>query len=152
MERPYIPTSFHYSEIQKNDVRLSAQVAYVKENFDPSNTYVLTESQLWRPLMYYLKEYHVVNLEGFYTTDFPYQWEQRDAYEWDFLGKKVSDLRFYLPIGIDHLVFVENGKDRLVRRAKYIELAGNAHLSVLSVGEYRVLSYKFHQIYYESEK
>jgi len=57
--KPYIPTSFHYSEIIKNDLQMKQKVTYIQKNFDPYNTVIITSSQYFRPTMYHLPQYEV---------------------------------------------------------------------------------------------
>src|SRR6266700_2199058 len=60
--KPYRPTSFHYSDIRKNDLQTGSKVNFVQKTFNPKKTLIITTDYLWRPYMYYLKHYKIIVL------------------------------------------------------------------------------------------
>ena len=46
--KPYRPTSFHYSDIKKNDLKTGSKVGYVLKNFDPEKTLIISTEFLCR--------------------------------------------------------------------------------------------------------
>src|SRR5581483_7021339 len=87
-KKEYVPTSFHYSEIRKNDLRMQAKMAYVTRNFDPASTLIVTLPDLWRPYMYYLKSYTIYEFDGVVQTDSRFKYIFRFAKNWDFVEKQ----------------------------------------------------------------
>lgn len=72
--KPYVPTSFHYSEIRKNDVIMSEKVSYIIRNFDPNNTLILVgEPDYFRPVMYHLYNYLVIQADRLVVKDVQYK-------------------------------------------------------------------------------
>lgn len=70
MSKPYIPTSFHYNEIRKNDLKLSEKINWIKKNTTPEKTVILVgEPDYFRPVMYYFPEYTVFEIAALTTQD-----------------------------------------------------------------------------------
>jgi hypothetical protein len=109
LAKPYIPTSFHYSEIRKNDIRMSEQVGYIAKHFDPKTTIVITQAQSWRPFMYHLPTYKIINLEGIFTRDLHYAQIVHESSGLNFKMYKNPSLSFEIPKGVSTLVFVDKG-------------------------------------------
>lgn len=106
--KPYIPTSFHYSEIRKNDIRMSEKISYIKENFDSRNTIVIMGSTMWRSTMYYLKEYSIYGIDGLTTNDERFRYIVRIGKNWHFTQVYNQQNKFTIPEPIDTVVFFDD--------------------------------------------
>lgn len=92
---PYVPTSFHYSEIRKNDIKMEAKINFIRDNFDSKNTMILIgEPDYIRPVMYYLPEFTIIQLDGLVTKDLPFKNIKRLASNYD-IFEIESDLNSF---------------------------------------------------------
>lgn len=105
---PYTPTSFHYSEIVKNDIIFMKKISYIHKNFDPKHTVVLTKSQTFRPVMYYLKNYDVININILETTDPQFATIVRSARQWKKHETTLDDELLSFSKDVDTIVFFDN--------------------------------------------
>jgi hypothetical protein len=134
MTRPYVPTSFHYSEIRKNDIRLRAKVSYIRDHFSSNNTVLITESQAWRPIMYYLPTYLTYNLEGLFTANEQFKDVVNISKNWNFRKIENNTHVFVVPEDIERIVFTDSGMSDTIRMPKkIITVSGNADMTVISV-------------------
>ncbi|MDP3940707.1 MAG: glycosyltransferase family 39 protein [bacterium] len=148
MKNPYIPTSFHYSEIRKNDTRLSAKVAYIREHFDPKSTLIVTSGQPWRPLMYYLRQYAVENPDGLFTKDARFSNLIRIGNDWNFTQRTTDKLFLMIPSGVKTIVFTDEDVSNYLSSLKRneINLPGNGLLTILPVVPGEVYEYSYHSL------
>lgn len=142
---PYIPTSFHYSEIRKNDIRLSAKINFVKKEFNPTSTLIITSDQLWRPTMYYLDKYLVYDIPALATSDINFKYIKRESMYWDMREFKDKLLKFKVPKNIKTLVFVndESYKWIKVKNIQIYNLAGNSRVTTLNVKRDDIVKYNY---------
>jgi hypothetical protein len=143
--KPYRQSSFHYSEIRKNDQRLSAKVAYVKNNFDPKTTVIITEPFPWRLLMYYLPEFLIYDIDGLFTSDDNLKTIVRVAKKWNSREYKSKQLLFRVPAGIQNIVFTDNDMFEKIRdKKRVIYLTGNSNITIMRVRAGDEFSYSSH--------
>lgn len=105
---PYRQTSFHYSDLQRNDFELSEKISFVKKNFLPSNTLILVSYVFWRQYSYYLPEYKIIDLNGFYTNDMNVINQVRESMYWKRVEYKNISRIFIVPVGIKNIVFLDD--------------------------------------------
>lgn len=131
--KPYVATSFHYSEIRKNDIKLGGKISYVKAHFPPQSTLIITSSYLWRPIMYYLRQYQVDNLEALVTTDPQYKDIRRDAMDWNIKEYAQKDHVISLPENIRTIILFDDNANSWVKNSNVtvIYLPGNSSISVV---------------------
>ncbi len=104
---PYSPTSFHYSEIRKNDIKLGGKISYIKKHFPASSTLIITSINPWRPLMYYLKDYKLYEIDALTLQDPRSRFVVRTADQWDYQLHK--DMKYIVvPSGITRIVFTDD--------------------------------------------
>ncbi len=142
---PYVATSFHYSEIRKNDIKLGSKIQYVKTHFSPQSTLIITSSYLWRPIMYYLKDYQVDDIEALVTTDPQYRDIRRDAHDWNRKEYTEKKYLFNVPENITTIVLFEDESKKWIQRdkAKDVILPGNSTITIMETKPGKQYSYSY---------
>lgn len=105
---PYRPTSFHYSDIRKNDLKTGSKVNFILSHFSPKQTLVITNSVLWRPYMYYFKDYQVTSLDGLVDNTPSFYHIERNAKNWNMQQFENKDLSLIIPKGINYIVMPDD--------------------------------------------
>lgn len=104
-KKPYIPTSFHYSEIVKNDHKMEEKIGYIKDNFNPSTTLILVGgSDYFRPVMYYFPEFRVIQLNRLTSNDRYYENFVRAGYQYKMKEYRVENNYYKLPRFVSTIV------------------------------------------------
>lgn len=80
-----------YSSLRENDARLAGRVAAVRDEFDPSNTLLVSTD--WRHLQYYLPEFHQIKLA---ISDAGAISDNQNTLPKDYIGKPYSNEQFEL--------------------------------------------------------
>ncbi|OGH19478.1 MAG: hypothetical protein A2770_00845 [Candidatus Levybacteria bacterium RIFCSPHIGHO2_01_FULL_38_12] len=144
LKKSYIPTSFHYSEIRKNDIRLSAKIKYIMSNFQPKETLLVTSSNLWRPIMYYLPEFLIYDIPGITSENKKFKHILLVSKKWSFEEKINKNLSFHIPLGFRYLIFIDDESNdwKINTKIKKVVLKGNAILTIMKVKEYDNFLYK----------
>lgn len=107
-KKPYVPTSFHYSEIRKNDKKLSAKINYVKSHFNPEKTIIITTGDYWRPAMYYLPQFRILNIPGLATNNQRFKFIIRDSKNWNTNQWSSQNQILNIPKGIEFILFFDD--------------------------------------------
>ncbi len=140
----YTPTSFHYSEIQKNDIQLGSIIPYIVKHFNPNKTIIITSAQPWRPLTYHLNKFEVIDLEGLYTNDSHYTSVEQIGNYLTMQVQSNKKMEFQIPKKVYSLVFTVASTCSYIHQA-HIKLPGNTCLTVLKVKPNQVFSYKINR-------
>lgn len=133
--KPYRPTSFHYSDIRKNDLKMSSKVDYIKSVYDPHSTLIITVSTLWSPYMYHLKEFHQYSIEALFTENPAFKNQRRDSYMWKVHEYSTNDHVIKVPKYIHKILLVDDELNiRLINlKSKKISLPGNSSIIEIDV-------------------
>jgi Dolichyl-phosphate-mannose-protein mannosyltransferase len=144
--KPYRPTSFHYSDIRKNDLKTGSKVNFIISKFNPDKTLVITNSVLWRPYMYYLKEYQVTSLDGLVDNDPIFNHIERDGKNWYMKQFENKNLTLDIPKNVSYVVFPDDENYQWIKNYPYevFELPGNSRVTLISVNPGDKIIYKFH--------
>ena len=147
-EKPYRPTSFHYSDIRKNDLKVGSKVRFVVENFDPQKTLILSTDALWRPYSYYLKAYPLYALFGLDNTEIPYSYGQIESINWDMRWYQNKRFTILIPPNITNVVFMDDAMSRWIKNypIKTYRLPGNSTITSITISPNTQLRYKYHSI------
>lgn len=108
-KKPYVPTSFHYSEIRKNDIRLKERISFIKDHFTSEETLIVMSSDFWRPAMYYLPDYPMLELDGLTTKDPRFKSIKRDTRNWYFKQSLLGKHEIVIPANIKKVVLFDDG-------------------------------------------
>lgn len=145
-QKVYRPSSFHYSDIRKNDIKLGGKVEYIKKNYNPSDTLIITTSTLWSPYMYHLKEYHQYSIEALFVTNPKFINQRRDSYRWNVNEYNRKEKYFIVPSGIRHLILVDDefviDLHNLLGQKRY--LLGNSYIIDIPVAGGEKINYGYH--------
>lgn len=106
--KPYRPTSFHYSDIRKNDLKLSSKVDYINKNFNSKSTLLIATPTLWRPIMYHFKNYLIYEFDALATDNPDFKNIRRDAINWKYQQYYVSKYEFIIPDKINTVVVLDD--------------------------------------------
>ncbi len=144
--KPYRPTSFHYSDIRKNDLKVGSKVLFVQNKFDSSMTLIVSTDTLWRPYMYYLKEYRYIALVGLSTKDLKFVHNRFDAIHWEMKQSKDWDMSIKIPKGVSTVVFMDDGSSDWIKKYPFqiFKLPGNSNITVIKVKTGDTVIYGYH--------
>lgn len=144
--KPYRPTSFHYSDIRKNDLKTGNKINFIKSNFDPDKTLIITNSVLWRPYMYHLEKYQVTSLDGLVDNVPRFIYIERDGKNWDMQVFKNNNLSLTIPKNVSNVVLPDDQNYQWINNYPYkvFELPGNSRVALMSVSPGDKIVYKFH--------
>lgn len=134
---PYVPTSFHYSEVRKNDLVLGAKIGYIQKKYLPENTVIVVPSQLFRPVMYHLPDFLVISDARIETQDPRYMCFVRKGKNWLREQENNCDQEFTLPKDTKKLVFLEDEAADYVSspRKNTVYLDYNSRLTELNTSQ-----------------
>ena len=121
--KPYRPSSFHYTDIRKNDIKLSGKVYYIKKNYRPNTTVLITTSTLWSPYMYHLKDYRQYSLEALFTSNPKLADQRRDSYNWEVREYIQKNKFIVVPESITTIILVDDEYD-----TELVGFTGKKHL------------------------
>jgi hypothetical protein len=146
--KPYRITSFHYSDIRKNDLKTGSKISFVKTVFKPQNTLIVTDSVLWRPYMYHLKDYLVVSLDGIADNNPQSYYYQRIGENWQAKQFKNKLLEFKIPKNIKTVLLVDDENYKWVKNLQFktYKFPGNSVVTSIPVKEGEKIVYKFHYL------
>lgn len=147
--KPYRPTSFHYSDIRKNDLKVGNKVNYILENFKPKNTMIISTDTLWRPYMYHLKDYQVIGLTGLEVKDEGFKYKKFYGYKWNMSESRDKELIITIPSKIQKIVFADDAANNWIHnyRFKTIKLPGKSQLTYISIKQGTKIKYKDQNIW-----
>jgi len=145
---PYRPTSFHYSDIRKNDLKVGSKIEFIDSHFSPKTTLIITTDTLWRPYMYYFKNYHLTNLSGLDIQDPGYTYYRYDAFNWVMNKYENKQLSVLIPKNITTVVFPDDNAYQWIHKHSYkiFTLPGNSTIVSISVASDNIILYKYHSI------
>lgn len=146
--KPYRPTSFHYSDIRKNDLIVGSKINYVINNFDPQNTFIISTEVLWRPYSYYLKNYRLTALNALDNTEIPYTYNRYDALNWNMKHVFTNDFVLIVPENISRIVFMDDNAYKWIKKYPYkkYNLNANSSITVINVPFNTKILYNYHSI------
>lgn len=146
--KPYRPTSFHYSDIRKNDLKTGSKISFIATHFDPKKTVVIALPVLWMPYAYYLKEYQVTSLSGLDDSSQSASNLQQNVKKWYIKRHTSKDFVFSLPSGTSSVIFPDDEAYLWIKKYPYkiIHLPGNSTISYISVLDTNKIVYGYHSI------
>lgn len=142
---PYIQTSFHYSEVVKNDTEMLKKTKYLKSYFNPAETVVIVGSQHFRPVMYHLPNFNVVSYSSFETDNPRYRCFIRRGFNWKRTELRSCDNVAIFPKNIKYLVFFDSKVSNYIRRdnVKNINLGKGLSLYVVPIKQSESFEYNY---------
>ena len=143
LNKPYRQSSFHYWEIRKNDIRLYSKVTYIKKNFDPKTTMIITEPFQWRGIMYHLPEYLTYDIDGIFSSNERFKYIIRKSQYYSYSQEENKSFIFVIPNNITSVIFTDEDMFSSVNaeKKKKISLDGNSNITILSVKEGQKFKY-----------
>jgi hypothetical protein len=146
--KPYRPTSFHYSDIRKNDIKTGSKVNFILSQFKPNKTLVITNSVLWRPYGYYLNKYFVISLDGLTDNTPGVLHLERDQQYFDMKQFENQNLSLVVPEGIHFVLLPDDENYMWIKNYSYkiFDLPGNSKITLISVNPGDRIIYKFHYL------
>ena len=148
MTKDYVPQSFHYSEIRKNNIRMRSKVDYIKSNFKSYDTLLITTEPMWRPYSYHLKEYKIIALNALDNKSTPYKYNRYESQDWMFKYSLNHNFSLDIPKEISNIVFIDEDAGKWIKNyhIKKVELAANGSLAIANGKEINKLIYNYHSI------
>jgi len=136
----YIPTSFHYSEIVKNDRKMEEKISYIVDNFNPSTTLILVGgADYFRPIMYYFPNFRVVQINSLTSNDSYFERFIREGYQYKMKEYSVNKSYYQLPRFISTVVcFDDECKKWLKDNSHRIDLDESTSMTVIETGKSRI--------------
>lgn len=144
--KPYRPTSFHYTDIRANDKRFKAKINFMDKHFSPKNTIILTTPTLWRPYMYYFKDYKIFEVDALKTWDKQFVDVRRDGQYWIKREYKATKHMIAAPEKIENIVLLDDEEVFQIINTKstLFKLDGGSLVYVIPVRQGDTFSYGFH--------
>jgi len=146
--KPFRPTSFHYSDIRKNDLKTGSKVNHIKKNFNPKDTLLITADVLWRPYSYYLKDFHLIALFALENNQSPYNHNRYETKNWNMKHLVQKEFTIKIPPGINKVIVIDDKGYEWVqdKLKKKVVLPGNTFLTVFDVSPNTTIRYGYHRI------
>lgn len=146
--KTFRPTSFHYSDIRKNDLKVGSKVNYVGNNFNSSKTLLIATDALWRQYSYYLKSFKIIGISALNNTDLPYAYQNYEGYNWNIKGTSSKKFELKIPNNFEQIVFMDDEAKGWIKNYPYkkINLPGNSSLTIINVKPNSSLIYNYHEI------
>ncbi len=143
-QKPYRQSSFHYTDIVRNDYVLSEKFKYIKSNFAPDKTIIFAGPYFWRHVRYYLPEFEIYMIGRLF--------EEEDSN----LLIKAYGLRFEkiwntnrtldLPDKVTSIViFDDEGSSFEINKKRIVKFKGITSLTIVPVS--RAMQIGYHKIY-----
>lgn len=147
-KRRYVDQSYHYSEIRKNDVRLKSKVDFITDRYSPKDTILLTTPTMWRPYMYYFKEYKLYEIDALDTKDQRFIHRRRDAQYWNKKEYEKKVHTFTTPHDIRYIIILGDDEEFVIRntRSMKYDLDAGSFIYTIPVQEAEVFSYGYHSL------
>lgn len=145
---PYVSQSFHYSEIVKNNMRMSSLQEFVYKKYKPDETIIIVDPEIFRAVSYQLKSFKVYSFGAIDTNDKPHTDIVHSSLNWHYV-KTINEVhKFVIPRGVKYVLFYNNNKKLVFGKldAKELFLHGNQQVYELHVHEKEVLNFSKGQI------
>ncbi len=146
--KPYRPVSYHYSELRKNDIKTGGKVRFVRDNFDPQLTLIITNEVMWRPYSYYLKNFPFVVLFRLDNNEIPYSYNRIESQNWKMKWTTQRKFDVKIPKHINTVVFMDDRASSWVKinGKKVTRLPGNSSVTAISVKPGDELIYDYQNV------
>lgn len=144
--KPYSPSSFHYSEIAKNDYKFEQKTNYIKKNFNPATTVIIIGTpEMFTPVAYHFSKYRIFQFDGLITLDKRFINISRFSYYLKLSTRNSDKHVFTVPRGIEKIVFIDDeSKNWNIYGMKSISLGKNTYVGILSVYHGEPFIYSYH--------
>lgn len=149
--KPYRPTSFHYSDIRKNDLKVGSKVSFIQQKFTPSTSYLISTEVLWRPYSYYLKPYRLTALNALDNTQLPYSYARYDIANWNMATYERKQYVLTFPKDVKYVIFPDDDAYKWIINAQYrvYKLPGNSTVTVVTIKPNTKIIYNYHYVKFE---
>jgi hypothetical protein len=142
IEKPFRPTSFHYTDIRKNDLKTGSKVDYVSKNFNPKTTLLIGTDVLWRPYTYHLKPYKFIAINALYHRTPPNSHIRYESQNWDYKQIYSENYSIKIPENISTIILMDDKAHRWTpNEYEIIKLSGNSDITVLNVNSFDEINY-----------
>lgn len=140
--KPYRQSSFHYSDLKRNDYVLSSKVNFINSNYDQKKTIVIVGPVFWRQAMYYLPEYQIFEIDALVTNDYRFKNIRRDAMHWKRREYKTTNYSFLVPALVNTLILFDDESYNWINKNKKVkQFKGMTRLTIVSVKEGDIINY-----------
>lgn len=131
-QRSYRQSSFHYSDIVRNDYSLEKKIDYISENFNSEETVILAGPYFWRHVRYYLPEYKIYMVDKLFNGGNSH--EIIEAHNLLFKRTKYTNDTIKLSPRIRNvIIFDDEGKNFTIDAARSIPFKGITNLVVMPI-------------------
>ena len=144
---PYVPTSFHYSEIRKNDKKMEEKTEYIRGNYTPDKTLIVVGgADYFRPVMYYFPDFKVIQINKLTAKDKQYQNLIREGFAYNMKEYKSTKNFYNIPTGITSVLCFDDECLKWAAGNKKA-ISFNQSTSVVEMsGKIQKLEYDFNKI------
>lgn len=126
--KPYIPQSYHFSEIKKNDKKMSAKIKYIKDKIQNKNTLIVVgDPDYIRPVMYHLPAYTIIQITRLFSEDIRFKDVLRTAKDFKMKEEIYKKNTFIIPKEFTNVVCFDDNCSMWMKE-KGIKLEGNSLL------------------------
>lgn len=116
------------------------------KHFSPKNTIILTTPTLWRPYMYYFKDYKIFEIDALKTRDKQFVDVRRDGQYWIKREYKATKHTIAVQKKIENIVLLDDEDVFTIQNANFKEykLDGGSLLYAISVRGGNIFTYGDH--------
>lgn len=135
--KPYSPSSFHYSEIRKNDYKMGEKFKYINNHYSPADTIVIVGTpELFLPVAYHLEKYMIFQFDILTTTDPRFIEVWRFGYNYKFPKVNPRNKEFLTPKHIKNIILFDDEAVKWnISGNKIVDLGKSTFLSLIDVKE-----------------
>lgn len=143
-QKKYIPQSYHYSEIKKNNIVMDLKIRFIKNHGQQNDTVIFTNADNWRPYMYHLEKYVVYNLDGLYSKDKKFKCIQRKANNYRFILAYNCELTLKIPVNVRRIILVDPVRSAI---GKIVSLPYNQKIQIIELKGGSEIYYEYGKIF-----
>lgn len=130
--KPYRQSSFHYTDLRRNEYELSSKVNYIKNNYNSNSVLIIAGPYFWRHARYYLPDYLIIMPQLMVLDDK----KIFIAKNYKFKEIESMDSEIKLSDEINKIIFFDNDAGEWAsNKGKLIPFKGSAKMIELSVDD-----------------
>ncbi len=133
--KPYVSQSFHYSEITKNNLRMHAFEDFIVNKYQPYETLMVVDPEIFRSVSYHLKSFRVYSFGAIDTNNIPHANIVHASFDWHYIKTIKTVHEFIIPNGTHYILFYNNNKPIVFEKldVRSLLLSGNQKVYILQV-------------------
>lgn len=147
-EKVYRQSSFHFSDIRRNEEELSKKIDYIKKNYKPEETVIVAGPYLWRHARYYLPEYQIYKIDGMFADNEFANAQIVSAKDLKFHFIRIKNNEFELPKGTNNIILFDDDLNAWYdEEEKIVNFKGIAKIIIIPADGEKMIRFNFGKIW-----